>query len=771
MSYARMQAHEKEEYLIYRLHDLPLLLLSDSVLARDFVRSVRDTPSSPMLDRVVSYAPLHAAHRYVESSALLKNPSEFHPVLIGYIKRMLPVGPDGSTVVQVGFPYYESRIMDTAVINQLNFLRSIKESESVRAFEIWQGAGAHFTLSSPAPTMATPPRRNFTDSLALWADNAHRAAQTQPRSNRLPADRYGTPAIIGEVDNIHYPVELPVMLISVKPPTVNDILAELFQQQVSEMHDIVAEYSLPTNIAAERALVYSSPETFDDDNVDPTAFLDNVNHYMPTVEDNPHPASSPSIRSSLAHLYVDEASQGNPLQICDAEPGDLLLFYASLGPDTGNIPMHAAHVDRYAVRHIRNLMSSRSPTPTPAPTGPNQILGSSPERPVRLHPINSQVYAARADAYDLYAGKIAALGADALANIDYGDGFVRVVEGWSSNYKYVDKDGNELRTTFIAEVMGPAAGTLLRAHGNYYARDGDNFKPVDDRAKIKDTLALGIPTLATVKMYNTCMNQLNSLGQVVDADADEDQRKGNSPFVRSWTRCSRPDGVEHDTIIAHMMPKYAIPSAAGAPKVKRTPKRKTDAIDAPAADADIKLGAHYEPSLLPDYGGPYFNHVKAKLVQLDVRDKNNQLIPPWKFYDALKPGTLVLVMATLHCFLMQDDSGKEKKERKIYQINAHSIKVLDEADGVAEERTRPIPPTGAERVVASLPARASATLSAFDAFGSSSSQGTAGALDSNESSSGAESAPDSIADPDDAPADGPQGKSSSKAKGKRARRD
>jgi hypothetical protein len=80
---------------------------------------------------------------------------------------------------------------------------------------------------------------------------------------------------------------------------------------------------------------------------------------------------------------------------------------------------------------------------------------------------------------------------------------------------------------------------------------------------------------------------------------------------------------------------------------------------------EIRLGAFYDPGLLEDYGGAYFDHERAKLVQHDVRYKANQLIPPWEYYEALKPGTLVLILATLHCYIMQDDSGKDRKERKV----------------------------------------------------------------------------------------------------------
>ncbi|KAJ7663749.1 hypothetical protein DFH06DRAFT_986320, partial [Mycena polygramma] len=354
--------------------------------------------------------------------------------------------------------------------------------------------------------------------------------------------------------------------------------------------------------------------------------------------------------------------------------------------------------------------------------------------------------------YDSIIDKFEGMGKDALANVDYPDDFTRRIEDWSKNHRFVDKAGNELRTAVVGEILGPAMGTIVRAHGNYFARDGDDFKPIDDKSKIKDTIALGIPTQSTVKLLNIFLNQVIALGQVTEASADEDSRNGRSPFVKNWTKPGKEGSENHDVIMMSMLPKYGVrvpfdvPSAAGAPKVKRTAKRKLDEVDTdegpstkPEADKtseparasislnssscasnirfvaeDIKLGAHYEPALLQDYGGSYFNHIKSKLVQLDVRDTQNNLIPPWKFYDALKPGTLVLALVSLHCFTMNDESGKEAKQRKIYQVNAHSIRVLSESEESVEERTRPIAPNSAERVTSKLPERP--TISSFSNF-------------------------------------------------------
>ncbi|KAJ7643142.1 hypothetical protein DFH06DRAFT_1333925 [Mycena polygramma] len=325
--------------------------------------------------------------------------------------------------------------------------------------------------------------------------------------------------------------------------------------------------------------------------------------------------------------------------------------------------------------------------------------------------------------YDTIADQIQGMGKDALANVDYPDDFTRRIEDWSKNHRFVDKAGNELRIAVVGEILGPAMGTIVRAHGNYFARDGDDFKPIDDKSKIKDTIAIGIPTQSTVKLLNIFLNQVIALGQVTEASADEDARNGRTPFVKNWTKPGKEGSENHDVIMMSMLPKYAVPSAAGAPKVKRTAKRKLDEVDTdagpstkPEADKaaepspeDIKLGAHYEPTLLQDYGGSYFNHIKSKLVQLDVRDTQNNLIPPWKFYDALKPGTLVLALVSLHCFTMNDESGKDVKQRKIYQVNAHSIRVLSDSEELVEERTRPIAPNSTERVTSKLPERAVAS--------------------------------------------------------------
>lgn len=75
---------------------------------------------------------------------------------------------------------------------------------------------------------------------------------------------------------------------------------------------------------------------------------------------------------------------------------------------------------------------------------------------------------------------------------------------------------------------------------------------------------------------------------------------------------------------------------------------------------EVKVGAFYDPALCPDFGGAFFDLTYNKLVQLDVRDENNDLIPAWKFYEALRPGTLVLANVSLHCFVMKEKGTHRK---------------------------------------------------------------------------------------------------------------
>ena len=81
---------------------------------------------------------------------------------------------------------------------------------------------------------------------------------------------------------------------------------------------------------------------------------------------------------------------------------------------------------------------------------------------------------------------------------------------------------------------------------------------------------------------------------------------------------------------------------------------------------DIKLNALYDPRLLPDYGGPVFNHHLTKLKQRNIVDASDNLIPPWDEYAALRPGTIVPMKVTLHTYSIDTNRGIGKKVHRVF---------------------------------------------------------------------------------------------------------
>ena len=63
--------------------------------------------------------------------------------------------------------------------------------------------------------------------------------------------------------------------------------------------------------------------------------------------------------------------------------------------------------------------------------------------------------------------------------------------------------------------------------------------------------------------------------------------------------------------------------------------------------------------MLPNYGGPCFNHQLAQLKQLHIRGTDGKLVPPWKLYEALKPGTFILADISLHCYVYNKKTRAE----------------------------------------------------------------------------------------------------------------
>ncbi|KAJ6605639.1 hypothetical protein B0H10DRAFT_2311697 [Mycena sp. CBHHK59/15] len=74
----------------------------------------------------------------------------------------------------------------------------------------------------------------------------------------------------------------------------------------------------------------------------------------------------------------------------------------------------------------------------------------------------------------------------------------------------------------------------------------------------------------------------------------------------------------------------------------------------PAAH-ERKIGDTYDPDLLPDHRGSYFDHRVSKLVQRDHRDEDEKLIVPHELYSQLTEGTLFCARIRFETFIFKGD--------------------------------------------------------------------------------------------------------------------
>lgn len=74
-----------------------------------------------------------------------------------------------------------------------------------------------------------------------------------------------------------------------------------------------------------------------------------------------------------------------------------------------------------------------------------------------------------------------------------------------------------------------------------------------------------------------------------------------------------------------------------------------------------KVGGYYDPALLPDYRPELFDLEKDKLIQHNIVDEEDQIVPCWSLYDRLRPGTLLLCKVTLHGWNIGIREGKFKR--------------------------------------------------------------------------------------------------------------
>ncbi|KAJ8515764.1 hypothetical protein ONZ45_g6855 [Pleurotus djamor] len=256
------------------------------------------------------------------------------------------------------------------------------------------------------------------------------------------------------------------------------------------------------------------------------------------------------------------------------------------------------------------------------------------------------------------------------------------------NLMFTREDGALASFTLFGEVSTSMQGTIHSAKGNHFTgRGGDPFKFLADDSKCKNVFLLRRPTAAPDEIVQLFNAQTHLLEDVLyHIKLTEEGEWKSWPWLRST---DGPDG-ELNAIPLVTPPIYGRPSDVGRQATSgRRRNETTEKVVRPSNPA-IHVGALYDPMLLPDYGGHYFQLKNNKLVQHNILDMDDNLIPPWEAYDKLRPGTLILANVTLHCYVSEAD------KRKYYQVKMIEMKVIAESGEDSEIKSRPEVPLTAK---------------------------------------------------------------------------
>ncbi|TEB15909.1 hypothetical protein FA13DRAFT_1822811 [Coprinellus micaceus] len=303
------------------------------------------------------------------------------------------------------------------------------------------------------------------------------------------------------------------------------------------------------------------------------------------------------------------------------------------------------------------------------------------------------------------------------------------------------EDNTPLNILLTGQVVSNHAGSQLTSSGHYYINPYKETKPIRDGVTVRPAILLEAPWLAGMKHHHTFANQVAMLKQIFKQDMED---CANPEEAEKFWSPSIPRDLKNnnnDPYIKIFFPSmYKVPRmTAEGSKVTDEEIKMFDLEDDDTADQRsdtatesshtasetddepqgpvVQRGALYDPNLLPDFGGPLFQLEKAKLVQQEVYDVDDNLVALWDMYDKLRPGTLVLVNAKLFVWYTSTS-----EDRRAYQIVAEKVKVIDESDEPIEERdiprvnvasqTLPSTPSSSQRT----PARRSDADNAFDLF-------------------------------------------------------
>ncbi|KAJ7859495.1 hypothetical protein B0H14DRAFT_2577153 [Mycena olivaceomarginata] len=220
------------------------------------------------------------------------------------------------------------------------------------------------------------------------------------------------------------------------------------------------------------------------------------------------------------------------------------------------------------------------------------------------------------------------------------------------------------------------------------------FKPVSDKNAPRHVLVLKTPTDAPDELTNKFFDQIAFARELENVEKATTEKLGKTPSntENAAGAASTPQAQEENLQSLCVRrrrdssPEPAVVEEHETNKFKYKSGDQTD-FELPL-DNEIRLGAGYDPRVYYDFNGPpYFMLESAMATQLNICDHNKALIPPWKLYNAFRPGALIMAIVQVSTFGFTERS----RVRKTFQLEAKQIWVYDEGDGPVAIRRPPVP--------------------------------------------------------------------------------
>ncbi|KAG2368143.1 hypothetical protein BDR07DRAFT_1372419 [Suillus spraguei] len=251
--------------------------------------------------------------------------------------------------------------------------------------------------------------------------------------------------------------------------------------------------------------------------------------------------------------------------------------------------------------------------------------------------------------YDRVTDAIISLGKDGLGEADFRINWTTTIQDNYSgtSWSYVNtKDGCPFRTNIIGQIATSTCGTKHSAKGTHFTKKGSKI--------------------------NACITKSANDLQYADLIVLTSQCIYEKPEGVNANQNATPRQTKRKIVEDSMVEQQSMAASMSSMATSSTNMN----IPTPPPDK-VTPGALYNPRILPDYCGSYFQLRQNKLKQLNIYDSaenGGKLIPMHKTYSKLRPRTLILAVCDAHIYNMT------------FQLGVQAIKVLDPSDEPVEER-------------------------------------------------------------------------------------